>query len=67
MSHYHLGLICACYLDFFTTSSDVMQQHSLVCKSTAAIDSNVDREESPLDYEGDDDGNDNFEFEFDKD
>ena len=44
--HYHLGLICTCCLDFFTTRSDTMWQHALVCKSMAASDSNGNREES---------------------
>ena len=65
--HYHLGLICTHCLDFFPTSSDTMQQHALVCKSMAAGDSNGDREQSPLDYEGDDDRDDDFEFGFDED
>ena len=48
--HYHLGLICAHCLNYFTISTDTMQQHAQLCKSTAA--SNDDnREESPPDYE----------------
>ena len=43
MTHYHLGLICACCLNFFTMSSDNMWQHALVCKSMAASDSNDNR------------------------
>ena len=45
-----------------------MQWHALVCKSTAASDSNGGREESLPDYEGDDDdGDDDFQFRFDQD
>ena len=51
----------------FTMSSDTMWQHTLVCKSTAAGDSNGNREESPPDDKGDDNGDDNFEFGFDED
>ena len=47
MIHYHLGLFCAHCLDFFTMTLDVMWQHALVCKSTAASDSSGDSEESP--------------------
>ena len=47
MMHYHLGLVCTNCLDFFTTSSDTMQWHALVCKSMAAGDMSGDSEESP--------------------
>ena len=63
--HHHLALICTCCPDFFTISSDTMWWHALVCKSTATGDSNGDRQESLPDYEGDDNGNDDFEFRFD--
>ena len=43
--HYHLGLICACCLDYFTTSADAMHWHTQLFKSTAAGDDD-DREES---------------------
>ena len=65
--HYHLGLICANCLNFFTTSSDTMWQHTLVCKSMATSDRNGNKEESPPEYEGDDNGDDDFKFGFDKD
>ena len=44
-----------------------MQQQALVCKSMAASDSNGDRDESPPDYKGDDDSDDNFKFGFNED
>ena len=65
--HYHLGLICTHCINFFTMCLDTMWWHTLVCKSTATGDSNGNREESPPEYEGDEDGEDNFEFRFDED
>ena len=65
--HYHLGLVCTHCLDFFTVSSDAMQWCVLVCKSTAANDSNGNRKESPWDCKGDDDGDSDFEFGLDED
>ena len=62
--HYHLGLICACCLNYFTMSTDDMWQHAQLCKSTAA--SNDDRKESPPDYEEDDNGNGDFKFAFEE-
>ena len=48
--HYHLGLICAHCLDYFTTSADAMHQHAQLCKPMAAgDDDDDDREEE--DYE----------------
>ena len=65
--HYHLGLICAHCLDYFTTSADAMHQHTQLCKSTAASNDDDNREESPPDYEEDDNSNEDFEFVFEED
>ena len=54
--YHHLGLICVCCLDYFTTSADAMNWHTQLCKSTAASEDDDDREESPPDYEEDDNG-----------
>ena len=51
--HYHLGLICAHCLNYFTMSVDSIQWHTQLCKSLAASDDD-NREESPPDYEEDD-------------
>ena len=64
--HYHLGLICTCCLNYFTMSADAMWWHAQLCKSTVASDNNI-REESPPDYEEDDNGDDDFEFAFKED
>ena len=64
--HYHLGLICTQCLDYFITSTDAMHQHTQLCRSTAA-GNNDDREESPLDYEEDKNGNGNYNFIFEED
>ena len=61
--HYHLGLICANCLDYFTTSTDAMYWHAQLCKPTAASDD--DREEE--DYEDNDNGNEDDEFLFEED
>ena len=60
-THYHLGLICACCLDYFTTSADTMHQHAQLCKSMAASDDDDDREESPTYYKEDDNSDEDFE------
>ena len=41
-THYHLGLICAHCLDYFTTNAETMCCHAHVCKPTAAGASNND-------------------------
>ena len=52
--HYHLGLVCALCVDFFSTSTDAMRWHAHICKSiTTAEDNDCKEEES----ENDDDGN----------
>ena len=61
-----LGLICTCCLDYFTMAADPMQQHAQLCKSLVASN-NDDREESPLDYEEDDNSDDDFKFTFKED
>ena len=65
-THYHLGLICAHCLDYFTMSTDAMLWHAQLCKSVVAGDDD-NREESPPDYEEDDNGNGDFEFMFEED
>ena len=35
-SHYHLGLICSCCMEYFTMSTDAMHQHSQLCKPALA-------------------------------
>ena len=64
-THYHLGLICAHCLDYFTSSADAMLQHTQVCKPMAAGNDNDDREEK--DYEDNDNGNEYEEFMFKED
>ena len=64
--HYHLGLICACCLDYFMMSADTMWQHTQLCKSVVA-GNNDDREESPTNYKEDDNGEDDFKFAFEED
>ena len=51
--HYHLGLLCALYLDVFATSTDTMRQHLPTCKSMATEDKGWEEEEE---LEADDDG-----------
>ena len=65
--HYHLGLICAYFLDYFTTSADVMHWHTQLCKSMAVGNDDDDREESPPDYEEDDNGDKDLKFMFKED
>ena len=63
--HYHLGLICAHCVDYFTTSTDAMHWHAELCKPTAASNDDDDTEEE--DYEENDSGDEDDEFMFDKD
>ena len=63
--HYHLGLICAHCLDYFTTSADAMHWHAQLCKPMAAGNNDDDREKK--DYEDDDNGNEDDEFAFKED
>ena len=52
---YHLGLICACCLDYFTTNAEAMCHHAHVCKPTiAGTTDDDDREED--DYEDNNNG-----------
>ena len=37
-THYHLGLICACCINYFTVSADTKWWLTQLCKSTAASD-----------------------------
>ena len=64
--HYQLGLVCACCLDYFTTSTETMHHHTHVCKPPATgIGDNDDREKE--DSKDDDNGNEDEEFEFKED
>ena len=62
---YHLGIICAWCLDYFTTSADAMHWHIQLCKPSAASNSDEDREEE--DYKDDDNGDEDDEFMFSED
>ena len=64
--HYHLDLIWACWLKYFTMSADAMQWHTQFCKSMAAGDDD-NRVESSPDYEEDDNGDGDFKFMFKED
>ena len=64
--HYHLGLICACCLNYFMTTADAMCWHTQLCRSILAGDNN-DIQESPLDYEEDENGNGDYDFIFEED
>ena len=60
-THYHLGLICSHCVDYFATSSDSMHCHTQLCKPAAAgNDNNYDREESPPDYEDEDNSKEDY-------
>ena len=48
-SHYHLGLICSCCIEYFTTSTDTMCQHSQLCKLAPVNDDDNDWEEESND------------------
>ena len=58
--NYHLGLICAHCVDYFTTSADTMCQHAQLYKPTVASDDDDDRKEEA--YEDDDNSNEDYEF-----
>ena len=47
------------------TSTDAMHCHAQLCRSTAA--GNDDKEESPLEYEEDKNGDGNYDFVFEED
>ena len=57
--HYHLGLVCALSMDFFSTSVDTMMQHAHMCKSTATTEGNDQKEEE---YKNDYNGNKDDEY-----
>ena len=50
--HYHLGLVCALCMDFFTTSMDTMRWHIHACKTMGTKDKDWEEEEES---ENDDD------------
>ena len=64
-THYHLGLICAHCLEYFTTSADTMSCHAHICKSTTAGNDDDYREEE--DYKDNDNGDEDDEFMFKED
>ena len=47
--HDHLGLSCACCLEYFTTSADALCWHAQLCEPMASSDNDDDREDSPPD------------------
>ena len=54
--YYHLGLVCALYVEFFTTSADTMRWHTCVCKSIATKDNDhKDKESENIDDSNEDD------------
>ena len=54
--HYHLGLVCALCMDFFSTSTDAIRWHTQMCKSiTAAKDNDWEEDEYDNDNDGDED------------
>ena len=57
--HYHLGLICTHCLDYSMTSTDAMHWHTQLCRSMAAGNDD-DREESPPEYEENENGDGNY-------
>ena len=54
-THYHLGLICACYLDYFTTSAEAMCHHAHICRPTTAGNDDDNREEEDSENSSEDD------------
>ena len=50
--HYHLGLVCALCVDFFSSSMDPMRQDTHVCKS---ITTTKDNDQGEKESENDDD------------
>ena len=68
--HYHLGLICAHCLDYFTINAEAMHCHAHVCKPTTvgASDNDDDREEEDYENNDNDEGeNEDNEYEFGED
>ena len=53
--HYHLGLVCALCMEFFSTSADAMGQHTHGCKYIATKDNDCKEEESKNSDDGDED------------
>ena len=53
--HYHLSIMCAQCLEYFTMSADAMQRHALLCRPSATGDNNDDDWEEE-DFEDDDNG-----------
>ena len=52
-SHYHLGLICSCCMEYFTTSVNAIHWHAQLCKQAPArVDDN--------DYDWEEDSNDDY-------
>ena len=43
-SHYHLGFICSCCVEYFTMSTDAMHWHSQLCRLVPANDNDWGKE-----------------------
>ena len=68
--HYHLDLICAWCLDYFTINAEAIYHHAHVCKPTATGASNDDSDREEEDYKDDDSGewqDEDYEYEFRED
>ena len=48
--HYHLGLVCALCVDFFSTSADTMMWYAHICRSITATKVNDWEEEESKNY-----------------
>ena len=63
MSHYHLGLICGQYLEYFTTSTHTMHCHSQLCKpALAGVNNNDDNQEEESNINDNSQDDDDFAF-----
>ena len=60
--HYHLGLVYALCMDFFSTSVDAMRWHTHVFKSITAAEDN-DQEDQESENDNDSDEEDDYLFE----
>ena len=58
-THYHLGLVCALCIDFFSTNTDAMRWHAHMCKSNTSARDNDQEEDG---YKNDDDGDKDDEY-----
>ena len=58
-SHYHLGLICSCCMEYFTMSANAMYWQSQLCKLAPVNDDDDESKEESVD---DDNGREYDEF-----